>query len=52
MLVTSQLLIQTTKIFYSCLTCTCAPHFQKASATHDPYSIETLLPSVLTAAGQ
>jgi len=35
MLVTSQLPIQTTKIFYSFLTCTCAtPHFEKGSATH------------------
>jgi len=35
MLVTSQLPIQATKIFHSCSTCTCAPHFQKGSATHD-----------------
>ena len=35
MLVTSQLPIQTTKIFYSFLTCTCATiHFEKGSTTH------------------
>jgi len=34
MLVASQLPIQTTEIFCSLLTCTCAPHFQKDSATH------------------
>ena len=34
MRVTSQLPIQTTKIFYSILTCTWAPHFEKGSATH------------------
>jgi len=35
MIATSQLPIETTKIFYSFLTCTCAPHFGKGSATHD-----------------
>jgi len=34
MLVTSQLSIQTTKIFYSFLTCTCALHFERGFATH------------------
>jgi len=35
MLVTSQLPIQTTAIFYSFLTCTCATiHFEKGSNTH------------------
>jgi len=34
MLVTSQLPIQTTKVLYIFLTCTCAPHFEKGSATH------------------
>jgi len=35
MLVTSQLPIQTTTIFYSVLKCNCAtPHFEKGSATH------------------
>jgi len=34
MLVTSQLPIQTAEIFYSFLTCTCAPHFEKGSATN------------------
>jgi len=33
MLVTSQLPIQTAKILYSFLTCTCVPHFEKGSAT-------------------
>jgi len=35
MLVTSQLLIQTTKIFYSCFDVHLwPPHFEKGSATH------------------
>jgi len=34
MLVTSQLPIQITKFFYSFLTCACASHFEKGSATH------------------
>jgi len=32
--VTSQLSIQTTKILYRFLTCTCAPHLGKGSATN------------------
>jgi len=38
MLVTSQLPIETTNIFYSFSTCTCAPHFEIGSATHALYN--------------
>jgi len=39
MLVTSQLIILTTQIFYSFLTCTCAPHLEKGSTTHGHNSL-------------
>jgi len=35
LIVTSQFPIQATQIFYSFLTCTCVPPFEKGSATHD-----------------
>jgi len=45
----SQLPIQTTKIFYRFLTITCAPHFEKGSATHGRVTLAFLKVSCIIA---